>query len=100
MKKTEKTEKPKRVKPIVIETIYSTAEKELKRPVYEKNVIRGSLPIPEGHVRCIVLVDYHGMMDNLYEGDVVDLPDRRYKTLANRGLVKKYEGDRIPNKRR
>jgi hypothetical protein len=94
------TEK-KKAKPLTIETIYSTAtEKSVKGQKYEKNVITGSLPVPEGHVRCIVLVAYQGMLDYLYKEDVIDLPDRRYKQLAMRGFVKKYEGPRIPNKQR
>ena len=90
-------------RPIIVETIHSTAEmaeKEVKRPVYEKRVITGSLPVPEDHIRCIVLVDYKGMLDNLYTDDVIDLPSRRFKTEKNRGFVKEYNGPRIPNKQR
>ena len=90
-------------KPIIVETIHSTAdmaEKELKRPTYEKHVITGSLPVPVDCIRCIVLVDYKGMLDELYVGDVIDLPTRRFKTEKNNGRVKEYEGPRIPNKQR
>lgn len=90
----------KRVRPLTIERIYSTAEKAERHEVFEKHVVVGNLPVPAGYVRCIVLIDYRGMLDNLYKGDVLDLPDRRYKSLANRGLVKQYEGNRIPNKLR
>jgi hypothetical protein len=90
----------KAVKPIVVETISSTAEKAEKKQVFEKHVITGNLPVPEGMVRCIVLIDYKGMVDELYAGDIQDLPDRRYKSLVNRGMVKKYEGTQIPNKQR
>ena len=89
--------------PIVIETIHSTAdlaEKESKRPVYEKRLITGNLPVAEGYVRCIVLIDHKGMLDDLYVNDVVDMPERRFKTESNRGIVKEYKGDRIPNKQR
>ena len=95
--------KTKRIRPIVVETIHSTAElaeKELVRPVYEKHVITGTLPVPEDHVRCIVLVDYKGMLNDLYINDVIDLPIRRFKTLANRNFIKQYTGPRIPNKQR
>ena len=90
----------KRVKPIVVETINSTAEKIEKKQVFEKHIITGNLPVPENHIRCIVLIDYKGMIDELYVGDVMDLPIRRYKTLVRRGFVKKYEGPKIPNKQR
>jgi len=90
-------------KPIIVETIHSTAEmaeKELRKPTYEKHVITGSLPVPEDHIRCIVLIDYKGMLNNLYAGDVIDLPSRRFKTEKNNGRVKEYDGPRIPNKQR
>jgi hypothetical protein len=90
-------------KPIVVETIHSTAqaaEKQAKKQVFEKHIITGNLPVPEGHIRCIVLVDYKGMLDDLYVNDVLDMPDRRYKSLSIRGLVKEYKGPRIPNKQR
>jgi hypothetical protein len=92
--------KPKRVKPIIVETIHSTAEKAEKVPVFEKRVITGSLPVAEGCVRVIVLLDYHGMLDECYKGDIQDLPERRFKSLAFRGVVMEYKGDRIPNKQR
>jgi hypothetical protein len=92
--------KSKRVKPIIVETIHSTAEKAEKSQVYEKNVITGNLPVPDDHVRCIVLIDYKGMLNELYAGDVIDLPTRRFKTESNRGFVKEYKGPRIPNKQR
>jgi hypothetical protein len=95
--------KTKRIKPIVVETIHSTAElaeKELVRPVYEKHVITGTLPVPEGHVRCIVLIDHKGMLNELYKDDVIDMPERRFKTECNHGHVKAYTGPRIPNKQR
>lgn len=90
----------KKVRPLTIERIYSTAEKAQKHEVFEKHVITGNLPVPEGYIRCIVLVDYRGMIDQLYKGDVLDLPDRRFKTLSQRGMVEQYKGNRIPNKLR
>ena len=91
----------KRVQPIIVERIHSTADldKDFKK-IYEKNIITGNLPVQQGMIRCIVLIDYKGMLDDLYAGDVVDLPERRYKSLINRGVVKEYKGNRIPNKQR
>ena len=102
---SEKINEPKKVKkPIVIETISSTlehlSEKKEINPVAQKKVYLTKVPIPEGFIRAIVLIDYVGMSEVLYEGDVQDLPDRRFKTLSNRGLVKQYDGDRPPNKLR
>jgi cytochrome oxidase assembly protein ShyY1 len=91
--------KKKKVKPIIVETIKST-EKVLKPQVYEKHIMTGTFPVTPGNIRVEVLVDYKGMIDDLYRGDIVDLPERRYKTLVNRGFVKEYKGDRIPNKLR
>lgn len=104
-KKKEPVKEPecKKAKPLTIETIYSTAqsaEKGVKEQRHEKHVITGSLPVPEGHVRSIVLIVYVGMNDYLYVDDVIDLPARRFKSLSMRGFVKKYEGPRIPNKQR
>jgi hypothetical protein len=66
----------------------------------EKREIRTGVPIPECYVRVIVLKDYEGMRDYLLEGDIIDLPERRFKTLSFRGLVKEYKGDLCPvNKR-
>jgi hypothetical protein len=91
---------PKKAKrPIIVETINSTREKAVN-PVFEKKVYLSKVPVPDGHIRVMVLIDYKGMTDELYKGDVLDLPDRRYKTLSNRGLVEAYNGDRPPNKMR
>lgn len=98
MKEVSRVKQPK--KPIVIETISSTLEKKNLPPVYEKRIYLTKVPVPQDHIRVIVLKDYRGMTDELYEGDVQDLPLRRYKTLANRGLVKPYDGERPPNKMR
>jgi hypothetical protein len=86
-------------KPLVIETIRSS-EKISEHPVFEKQEYKG-LPTPnEGDVRVIVLKDYNGMLNELREGDIIDMPERRYKSLAFRGLVKLYEGKDLPNKQR
>lgn len=98
-----KVPEKKKAKPLTIETIHSTAEaaeKQVKAQRHEKYVISGSLPVPEGHIRAIVLVAYTGMNEYLYINDVIDLPDRRFKSLSMRGFVKEYKGPRIPNKQR
>jgi len=105
VKSTVKEVKPKAKKevkkehtPIIIETIRSTEKVEV-RPVFEKQVVK-NIPIPTDSVRVIVLQDYKGMLNDLYIGDIIDMPERRYKTLAFRGLVKVYEGPKMPNKQR
>lgn len=50
--------------------------------------------LPDGHVKCICLMDYLGMRDVLFKGDVFLLPERRFKTLAVRGFVEQYNGDK------
>lgn len=98
---------PKIVKPEVIkvgghdlkvETIYST-EKVSERPPFEKAEYFNT-PTPSGDVRVIVLKDYKGMLNDLYAGDIIDMPERRYKSLAFRGLVKLYTGKSEANKLR
>jgi hypothetical protein len=93
-----KVKKPVEHTPIIIETIRSTEKVEV-RPVFEKQVIE-NIPIPTDSVRVIVLQDYKGMLNDLYVGDIIDMPERRYKTLSFRGLVKIYEGPKMPNKQR
>lgn len=85
--------------PLIIETI-KTTEKVHNSPVFEKQEIKTKVPVPDGHIRVIVLIDHKGMLDNLYAGDVLDIPERRYKTLVNRGFVREYDGTRLPNKER
>ena len=93
--------KPKRKKAITIETLgVALQEKAKMSEVKEKREFLTKVPVPEGHIRCICLVDYKGMEDDIYAGDVQDLPQRRYKTLSMRGFVKPYEGERPPNKLR
>lgn len=95
----EEIKKEKRVKPIVIEVI-SSGEKRVMQPMGEKNYVEIRVPVADGHIRCIVLRDYEGMIDMHYIGDIVDLPERRYKSLSFRGFVEEYKGTRAPNKMR
>ena len=97
-KKVEVLKMPKIVKPLIIETIRSS-EKISDRPAFEKMEYE-NLPLQSGEVRVIVLKDFKGMLNELYAGDIIDLPERRYKSLAFRGLVKIYDGDKLPNKER
>jgi len=97
--KKEFTPKVKVVEPLRVQTIKSNYV-----PVKEK-VEYKIMPIthvicPEGYVRSIVLIPYAGMLDNHNVGDIVDLPERRYKSLVFRGVVKEYKGELLPNKRR
>lgn len=75
-------------------------EKITPDQIKEKIVMLTKIPIPDGHIRSIVLIGHVGMLEYHNVGDIVDFPERRFKTLANRGLVKKYEGDGQPNKKR
>lgn len=91
---------PKIVKPSGVKIQTIRAEKRNDSPVFPKMEILTEMPLPDGHVRCEVLQDYKGMIDELYTGDIIDLPERRYKSLSFRGLVKEYTGKNMPNKRR
>ena len=66
-------------------------------PVFTKMEISTNVPLPSDHIRCIVLKDYKGMEGDCYKGDIQDLPERRYKSLSFRGVVKKYDGKSLPN---
>ena len=84
----------KRVKPIIIDEIDS--EKFDVQKFFEKRVIKGKVPtrnIPDGHIRVIVLKECEGMTGHYYEGDIIDLPERRFKSLRLRGLVDEYKGE-------
>lgn len=83
----------KRVKPIIIDEIES--EKFDIQKFFEKREIKSRIPIPlaEGHIRVIVIKECDGMTGRYYEGDIVDLPERRYKSLRLRGLVDEYKGE-------
>ena len=87
--------KTRLVKPIIVEEI--TSEKYAIPQFREKVVTNG---IPDGHVRAVVIKVFNGMTELLEVGDVVDLPDRRFRSLQMRGLVKEYVGDKLPNKKR
>ena len=52
--------------------------------------------VPDGMVRCIALGNYMGMADLIFKGEVFDLPERRYKSLAFRGYIERYFGDKKP----
>ncbi len=100
VKKAPKITAPNRdTSPIIIETIRST-EKVTFRPVFEKREILTPVPTNQGDVRVIVLKDYKGMLNDLYIGDIIDMPERRYKSLSFRGLVKLYDGPKQANKQR
>ena len=88
----------KKIKKIVVNTI-SSKEKIVRAPVQEKRVITG-IPVPEDHVRCIILRRCEGMTGWYVAGDIVDLPERRYKTMTFRGLVRKYDGTDDPTRKR
>ena len=42
----------------------------------------------EGHVKAIVLKTFEGQAGTLFPKDVIELPERRFKTLSARGFVK------------
>ena len=93
----------KRVKPIIIDEIDS--EKFDVQKFFEKRVIKGKVPtvernIAEGHIRVIVLKECEGMTGHYYKGDIIDLPERRFKSMRLRGLVDEYKGESGPNKER
>lgn len=90
---------PKSIKPLIIETIAADG-KDI--PAFEKRVYKG-LPtkLEEGYIRVVVLKDHNTMSGELLrDGDILDLPERRYKSLSFRGMVKIYEGKNLPNKQR
>lgn len=84
-------------KPLIIEEVFAekiVISKKTEKKVYNK------IPVPEGHVRVIVLKEYEGMLVDRHEvGDIVDLPDRRFKTLVTRGIVREYKGNKEPGDR-
>lgn len=51
---------------------------------------------PSGYIKAMALVDYSGMSDIIFKGDVILLPERRFKSLAYRGYVCEYSGDIEP----
>lgn len=97
-KKTKKTQGKRAIKPIIIDEISS--EKVVIPAYFEKKQVRGGVPVPEGHIRVIVLKDYNGMSGEYLTGDIIDLPERRFKTLCLRGIVEEYKGEGTPNRKR
>jgi len=87
----------KKIRPIVIDEIVSQKfdEKAIIRVFPEKKETNG---VPVGHVRVIILRECPGMSGVYKEGDIIDLPDRRFKTLALRGFCAEYKGSKKPNK--
>jgi len=67
----------------------SIIRSERVRPIKEKAEYTTT---PTGYVKVIALVDYAGMTDIIYTGDVFLLPERRYKSLQARGYVAPYSG--------
>jgi len=90
--------KKKRVRPIIVDEVSS--EKVVIPAYFEKKKIKGGVPLPEGHIRVIVLKDCDGMTGSYYKGDIIDLPERRFKTMRLRGLVDEYNGEASPNRKR
>ena len=92
----------KRVRPIIIDEI--DGEKFDVQKFFEKRVIKGKVPVPrniaEGHIRVIVLRDCEGMTGHYEKGDIIDLPERRFKSMRFRGLVDEYKGNVAPNRER
>ncbi len=78
----------------------SREKREITTPVPMRVDVLTKVPLPEGYIRCIVLKEHTGMLDLHKVDDIIDMPERRYKSDSFRGLVKKYDGDRQPNKRR
>ena len=91
----------KKIRPIVIDEIVSEKvnqkfdEKAIIRVFPEKKETNG---VPVGHVRVIILRECPGMSGVYKQGDIIDLPDRRFKTLALRGFCAEYKGSKKPNK--
>ena len=63
-------------------------------PLKEKREVMS--PTPEGWVKVIALESYPGMIDIIYAGEVFLLPERRFKSLAARGTVEEYFGEKQP----
>jgi hypothetical protein len=78
----------------------SREKREITTPVPLRVDVLTKVILPEGFVRCIVTKEHTGMLDVHKVDDIIDIPERRYKSDSFRGLVKKYDGDRQPNKRR
>ena len=98
--------KPKIIKPKIIKSefiplqIVTIHSEKVERTVFPKYEILTKVPLPDSHIRCLVLKDFNGMMDILRAGDIIDIPERRYKSLLFRGMVTPYTGESQPNKNR
>ena len=67
-------------------------------PLKEKVEIRAEYP--DGMVKVIALQTYAGMVDMIFKDEVFMLPARRFQSLAKRGFVEEYSGDKLAiNKR-
>ena len=91
---TTRGRKPKKAEPEVKEVPEKkevTFHSERVMPMREKAVYQAT---PTGMVKVICLRDYVGMRDVIYAGDVYLLPERRFKSLQQRGYVDPYEGEK------
>jgi hypothetical protein len=62
-----------------------------QKSVTEKVVITEATP--DGFVKARALINYAGMTDLIFKGEILLLPERRFKSLAFRGYVEEYNGD-------
>lgn len=74
-------------------------EKREIKPQLKVEVLT-KIPVPEGYIRCMVIQNFEGMTERLEAGDIIDVPERRFRSLVFRGLVEQYKGTASPNKRR
>ncbi len=63
-----------------------------QKSVTEKVEIK--TPTPEGYVKARALMNYAGMNDLIFKDEILLLPERRVKSLAFRGYVEEYSGDK------
>ena len=57
----------------------------MRRGIKREKKVYPKFPEREGFIWCVSVVDF----DNVSEGTELHLVERRFKTLANRGKVKK-----------
>ena len=89
-----------REKIVVLTTLPKKKEELTTAIIKEKIEVLTKVPLPNGHVRVEVQIPFQGMIDKLEPGDIVDLPERRFKSLSNRGIIRQYFGEKQPNKKR
>jgi hypothetical protein len=70
---------------------------ELSSARREKRELTG---MPTEHVRVIIIKECDGMTGRYYPGDIIDLPDRRFKSMVIRGLCEQYKGNKKPTRER